>query len=87
MPARRRELANGLSAESVGAVWLEQPAVGSLWTPSAVWLPLPQMDSDPVRHALDDAVTQAIGVDANLAAEIRRALSEEPCVTQKRYNR
>ena len=49
--------------------------------------PLPQMDSDPVRHALDEAVTQAIGVDANFAAEIRRALSEEPCVTQKRYNR
>ena len=49
--------------------------------------PLPQMDSDPTRQALDEAVTQAIGVDANIAAEIRRALSEEPCVTQKRYNR
>lgn len=47
--------------------------------------PLPQMDGDPVRQALDEAVTQAIGVDAGLTAEIRRALSEEPCVTQKRY--
>lgn len=47
--------------------------------------PLPRMDNDPVRQALDEAVTQAIGVNADLTAEIRRALSEEPCVTQKRY--
>lgn len=49
-------------------------------------LPLPWMDADPARQALDDAVIQAIGIDAGWAAEIRRALSEEPCVTQKRYN-
>lgn len=49
-------------------------------------LPLPQMDVDPVRQALDEAVIEAIGIDAGWAAEIRRALSDEPCVTQKRYN-
>lgn len=49
-------------------------------------LPLPHMDADPARQALDEAVVQAIGIDAGWAAEIRRALSEEPCVTQKRYN-
>ena len=53
---------------------------------AAPLLPLPQMDADPARQALDDAVIQAIGIDAGWAAEIRRALSEEPCVTQKRYN-
>ena len=44
------------------------------------------MDNDPARQALDDAVVQAIGLDTGWAAEIRRALSDEPCVTQKRYN-
>ena len=40
------------------------------------------MNADPARQALDEAVIQAIGIDTGWAAEIRRALSHEPCVTQ-----
>ena len=48
-------------------------------------LPLPQMDADPVRRALDDAVCAALGLDAERVATIRRNLAAEPSVTGKRY--
>ena len=50
-----------------------------------VLLPLPQMDADPVRRALDDAVCDALGLDGERVAAIRRNLAAEPSVTGKRY--
>ena len=50
-----------------------------------ILLPLPQMDADPVRRALDDAVAAALGLDDELAATIRRQLAAEPSVTGRRY--
>lgn len=50
-----------------------------------VLLPLPQMDADPVRRKLDDAVCAALGVDVERVAVIRRHIAAEPSVTGKRY--
>ena len=50
-----------------------------------VLLPFPQMDEDPVRRRLDAAVTEALGLDAEWVAQVRRALGEEPSVTNRRY--
>ena len=48
-------------------------------------LPFPQMNDDPIRRQLDDAVTNALDLDPEWVAQIRRALSEEPSITNKRY--
>ena len=50
-----------------------------------VLLPFPQMDEDPVRKRLDAAVADALELDPEWVAQIRRALSEEPSVTNRRY--
>ena len=50
-----------------------------------ILLPLPQMDADPVRRALDAAVVAALGLDGEMAATIRRQLAAEPSVTGRRY--
>ena len=47
--------------------------------------PFPQMAEDPVRGALDEAVTEALGLDGEWVAGIRRALAEEPSVTNRRW--
>ena len=52
---------------------------------SEVLLPFPQMDEDPIRRQLDDAVVDALDLDPEWVAQIRRALSEEPSVTNRRY--
>ena len=48
-------------------------------------LPLPHMDDCPTRRALDDAVVDALGVDAEAVASIRRSLAAEPSITGRRY--
>ena len=48
-------------------------------------LPLPQLDADPTRRALDDAVVSALGLDRETVAAIRRSLAMEPSVTGRRY--
>ena len=48
-------------------------------------LPFPQMNEDPIRRRLDDAVTEALGLDAEWVSQVRRALSEEPSITNRRY--
>ena len=50
-----------------------------------VLLPLPQMDADPTRRALDAAVAAALSLDGETVAAIRRTLSLEPSVTGRRY--
>ena len=46
--------------------------------------PFPMMDDDPVRRAIDEAVTGALGLDPEWVAGIRRELAREPSVTNKR---
>ena len=50
-----------------------------------ILLPLPEMDDDPVRRALDDVVVSALGLDREMVATIRRSLAMEPSVTGRRY--
>ncbi len=52
---------------------------------SKTLLPLPQIDSDPVRRDLDGAVCTALGLDSELVSMVRRQLAAEPSVTGKRY--
>ncbi len=52
---------------------------------SKTLLPLPQMDSDPVRRDLDDAACGAFGLDSDLVSTIRNQLAAEPSITGKRY--
>ena len=47
--------------------------------------PFPRMNDDLVRKQIDDAVAQAFNFDPEWMAGIRRGLSEEPSVTNRRY--
>ena len=51
------------------------------WLQSETLQPFPQMHEDPVRLQIDDAVTQALGLDPKWVATIRRELAREPSVT------
>ena len=46
--------------------------------------PFPYMADDPVRAQIDDAVIQALSLDPDLVAAIRRELSREPSVNDRR---
>ncbi len=46
--------------------------------------PFPLMADDPVRAQMDAAVVQALALDAEWVANVRRELSREPSVTDKR---
>ena len=48
-------------------------------------LPLPSMDDCPTRRALDDAVVEALDLDAETVSAVRRSLAAEPSVTGRRY--
>ena len=48
-------------------------------------LPLPLILKDETRLALDRIVTRALGIDAALAAALRRELAREPSITGKPY--
>ena len=48
-------------------------------------LPLPQMDSDPVRRDLDDAVRTVLDLDDEFISSIRNQLAAEPSVMGRRY--
>ena len=54
------------------------------WLANDTLLPFPRMVEDPVRRQIDEAVTQALGLDAEWVATIRRELAKEPSVTDKR---
>ena len=53
------------------------------WLAKDTLLPFPRMAEDPVRRQIDEAVTQALGLDAEWVATIRRELAREPSVTDK----
>ncbi len=44
----------------------------------------PQMHEDPVRRQIDDKVIEALGLDGEWVATIRRELAREPSVTDRR---
>ena len=54
------------------------------WLKGHTLQPFPLLADDPVRAQIDDAVIQALGLGAEWVAEVRRALSREPSVTDKR---
>ena len=47
--------------------------------------PFPFLHDDPVRKQIDDAVTEALSLNAEWVASIRRGLSEEPSLTNRRH--
>ena len=51
----------------------------------SVLLPLPRMNECETRRALDAAVIDALGIDEEVVATIRRELTREPSVTGRRY--
>ncbi len=51
----------------------------------SVLLPLPQINQDETRQALDETIISALGIDAEIVATIRRELAREPSVTGKPY--
>ncbi len=55
------------------------------WLGDETLLPLPEMHHDPVRIRIDQAVTEALGLDPEWVARIRRELSREPSITNRRY--
>ena len=46
---------------------------------------LAQVENDPVRLAIDDAIQFVLGVDPELMATVRHELAREPAVTNRRY--
>ena len=54
------------------------------WLQHETLQPFPLMADDPVRVQIDDAVIQALALDAEWVATIRRELSREPSVTDRR---
>ena len=55
------------------------------WLAGDTLLPLPRMNEDPVRRQIDEAVTQALGLDPEWVASIRQELAREPSVTDRPY--
>ena len=51
-----------------------------------VFLPLPRMNDCRTRRALDRAVADALGLEAEAVSAIRRSFVEEPSVTGRRYD-
>lgn len=54
------------------------------WLQHETLQPFPMMADDPVRAQIDDAVCQALGLDGEWVATIRRELAREPSVTNNR---
>lgn len=54
------------------------------WLKHDELLPLPQMHEDPVRQNIDEAVTDALGLDPEWVASVRRELAQEPAVMDRR---
>ncbi len=55
------------------------------WLQDLTLRPFPEANEDSVRKQIDDAVTEALGLDAEWVARVRRGLSEEPSVTNRRH--
>ena len=51
------------------------------WLKQETLQPFPQIHTDPVRKQIDDAVCNALGLDAAWVADVRQALAREPSLT------
>ncbi len=71
--------------DSIGEAGVTQLSAAYDTHAADILLPLPQMDADPVRRALDDAVASALGLDGDTVVAVRRNLAMEPSVTGRRY--
>ena len=56
------------------------------WLRREELLPLPLMHEDRVRQQIDDAVTNALGLDPEWVASVRRELAREPSVMDRRHS-
>lgn len=54
------------------------------WLRDETLLPFPQMDEDPVRRQIDDAIVKALDLDPEWVDAIRRELAREPSITGRR---
>ena len=54
------------------------------WLQREPLLPFPRMHEDPVREQIDDAVINALDLDAEWVTSVRRELAREPSVMDKR---
>ncbi len=57
------------------------------WLANQTLLPFPRMHEDPARRQIDDAVSQALGLDSEWVATLRRELAREPSVTDAKAGR
>ena len=57
------------------------------WLQNEQLQPFPNIETDSVRHQIDDAVVKALGLDADWVARIRADLSCEPSVTDRPFVR
>jgi len=57
------------------------------WLANQTLLPFPRMHEDPVRRQIDDAISQALGLESEWVATLRRELAREPSVTDAAYQR
>ena len=55
------------------------------WLQNETLQPFPHMHEDPVRQQIDDAVCKALDLDGEWIATVRRELSREPSVTDRRH--
>ena len=55
------------------------------WLANDTLLPFPRLQEDPVRRQIDEAVCQALGLDPEWVAAVRRDLAREPSVTDRPY--
>ena len=69
---------------SLGAAEREMMSNWFDWLQHETLLPFQLMADDPVRGQIDDAVIQALALDAEWVGTIRRELSREPSVTDRR---
>ena len=69
--------------EALGAAERELLESWFDWLENDTLLPLPRMHEDPVRRQIDEAVTQALDLDPEWVATIRRELAREPSVTDR----
>ena len=53
------------------------------WLQRETLQPFPRMHEDPVRQQIDDAVVEALGLDHEWVATVRRELAREPSVTNR----
>ena len=54
------------------------------WIKGDTLSPFPDMARDPVRHQIDGAVAEALGMDAEWVSNVRREMAREPSITDRR---